>query len=94
MVQQPAGAGRTTGGWILAAIVVLLVVVVGAVVVAGTRVGVLGLVAVLVVAGLCRLLLPTGLAGPLAVRSRALDVATVWSLAVAMLIILRLLPTP
>jgi hypothetical protein len=78
----------------LSAIVVLLVAVVATVVVEGTRVGVLGLVAVLLLAGLCRLLLPTAWAGPLAVRSRALDVATVWSLAVAMLVMLRLLPTP
>jgi len=93
-VQQSAGTSRTTGGWMLAAIVVLLLAVVAAVVLAGTRVGVLGLVAVLVVAGLCRLFLPTAWAGPLAVRSRPLDVATVWSLAAAMLVILRLLPTP
>ena len=78
----------------LSAIVVLLVAVVATVVVEGTRVGVLGLVAVLLLAGLCRLLLPTAWAGPLAVRSRALDVATVWSLAAAMLVMLRLLPTP
>ena len=94
MQQSAGGAGSATGGWMLAAIVVLLIGVVAAVMFAGTRIGVLGLVAVLVLAGLCRLVLPTGRAGPLAVRSRALDVATVWSLAAAMLVILRLLPTP
>lgn len=93
-MQQPARATGPTGGWVLAAIVVLLVVVVGAVALAGTRVGVLTLVGVLVLAGLGRLVLPTASAGPLAVRSRGLDVATCWSLAVALLVLLQLLPTP
>ncbi len=93
-MQQPAGTTGPNGGWVLGVIVVLLLGVVAAVLVAGTRVGVLGLVGVLVLAGLGRLLLPTSRVGPLAVRSRVVDVGTCWSLAVGLLVLLRLLPTP
>lgn len=83
-----------TGRLALAVIVVLLVAVALSLALFGVRVGVLVLVGGLVLAGGCRLLLPVSVVGPLAVRSRGLDVATCWALAVALLVILQLVPLP
>lgn len=73
-------------------VVVVLVAVVLTVAFVGLRPGVLLLAVVLALAGACRLLLPVATIGSMAVRSRGVDVATCWLLAVALAVLVQLVP--
>ena len=91
-----AGTERvpTPGNAVLLTLVGGIVVALGLTLLAGPTVGGVLLGTDLAVAAVLRLVLPVRIAGALAVRSRAVDVAMLLALAVSCLVLAGVVPTP